>query len=575
MKKTKCLIVIYLIFATFSFMSCELEEEEVNEGVITEFTSSTLTISDSDSFLQDKNLKLSGKTLYLAKVNTNDYETDSGKVSKSAYLTTKEGFAANILPNFNLSFDIEEENSQNQTNRKKHYVVSDAIKELNKEFGQYVYNNSSASSRFRSALRSATAKHESALTVGNTKSIFVDSGNGYEECDSTLQATGTYCNVWVIDECFGEEANGSKITSELAQSIATKFDSMYPLITKVYGVESDLLYVLSFEDGNQNKTAQNMGTFKDEDGELINDTGTKINIVICNLEEGYVGYFAPKDYYYSDVQTGNNEVDSSNVGKYFYLDSSAINSSFDDSILTLAHEFQHMINFNMKQIIQNQDVDTPFNEMLSMVCEDMMQSYFGVENDDSPINRLPLFNKNYYKFGLKEWHDDTSINISYANSYAFGAWLCREFGGAEFVNKVMTSSSANMDSILSVTGLSENELLKKYVQALVFNSTEFEHPTFNKNAAEKMESAKYKFPMKAIDLWNLQKMLPNSYKNKSSNEKFDGPIYLSADNSGNETIKAHGFTLHKIGTVESGKTSVTLTLSSVPTSNIKYYVLIQ
>ena len=104
----------------------------------------------------------------------------------------------------------------------------------------------------------------------------------------------------------------------------------------------------------------------------------------------------------------------------FYLDAFLTNKMSEMAYSTLAHEFQHMINHYNKTLLayNTESTQTWFTEMLSMLCEDMLQSYLGISDNNSPINRMQNFNTEYYQHGITEWQN---TQTSYANIYAFGA----------------------------------------------------------------------------------------------------------------------------------------------------------
>ena len=172
------------------------------------------------------------------------------------------------------------------------------------------------------------------------------------------------------------------------------------------------------------------------------------------------------DYYKNGLAFSNVTVNRSNEGKYFYIDSYYAVRMFDYTVSTLAHEFQHMINFSVKAM-NGKASDSNFNEMLSMLFEDLMQEKLDIDDGYSPKNRLTKFLSRYYEAGIREYNGTLQ---SYANAYAFGAWLIRKFGGATLVKEMMTNGKANNDCITSAvntvngTGYTFNELLQDFVK---------------------------------------------------------------------------------------------------------------
>ncbi|MCR5124057.1 MAG: hypothetical protein K6B43_02575 [Treponema sp.] len=566
-KKVHKLATILLAASAFAFFGCGDEEEEEEKfelgDNVYQFESETLTLTG-----------VNGKSIYLAKVNSSmDTNKTPLKITSSPNVTAP---SSSLKASFNLANDDSEDLI---LPNKRHRVPTEAEIEMAKEFGKL--HVATYGKQSRAALQALFSTHTSEQAVDDTADIFVETSSGYVQAPATLRASGTYCNVWVIDDCHTTEtASGTKITTAQAKEIQSNFDKIYPIETNVFGTESDKIYTRTFKEAKNGQAVYDQALANmSEEG----DYGTKINIVICDLPTGYEGYFAPKDYISCDWETGG-IYDYSNCGKFFYVDAAAVNESMKGALLTLAHEFQHMIHFNMKTIQNNVGISTFVDEMCAMVCEDMMASYLGVTNDDTPKQRLPVFNTHYYSVGVDEWFDNGNENqYSYAQAYAFGAWICRQYGGAKLAKAILSNKYGEIDAVreaiksVAGTSLSDAHLLELYIQVLVFNTTSFTHPTLNKNADETLTygsgDSQYKYPMSAINLWKLKEALP-TYSAANTNTtyyKYDGPKYLSASDT--SEIRPKGFTLHEIGTASAD--SVTLTLSGSPSGSTKYYVLVQ
>lgn len=510
-----------------------------------------------------------GKTIYLVHANKSDTEIPTGNLrtvqaTSSVAATPVRAAAADDaleIPEFEYKY--------------RHFVPPADVNSIEKVTG-------AARAVSRAALTEAT---QISRTVGTTKNIYVDSNsdmNQYTSKAATLRAVGTHCNVWIVDQYYSETAGGNKASTAIAQEFATKFDEIYPYITNVFGSESDKLVTTS---GTQ--TLINMETYS--------DTGTIINIVLYDIgvdytkdqNGGVLGYFYAKDYYYTGGQTysGSSAIlNYTNQGKYFYVDSGFAVSAFDTVLSTLAHEFQHMVNFGQKNIAHKTAPDTWYNEMLSMLCEDMMQQKLGIADADSPKGRLQQFNAYYYASGINEWLDDNAV-LSYSVAYAFGGWLCRQYGGAALVKAIMANAYVDDESIVaavnSINGTSYtwDDLFEQFLLCITGSSTY----TMNQDAAQTLEYSGYTYPMTAIDLWDKDSawgLQGTSFEKKYKGseyiyEKYDflGPILFSSG-AGTTLRPAYGFLLHGLGEVSSGTTK-TLTFSSTGSENLTMYLIIQ
>ena len=395
--------------------------------------------------------------------------------------------------------------------------------------------------------------------------ILASSSDGlYTKRNATLQAKGNYCYVWVVSD------DGSNLSiNNRAKNLADKFDYMYSQIRTVFGEESEKISHISGQDE----------MLQDID---VSDTGSMVNIVVYDIggdytvgqDSGVVGYFWPKDYYsknsdYTYVESKTAAILAlTNEGKYFYVDSGFLTNYESMVYSTLAHEFQHMINYGEKTVASKMTYSTWFTEMLSMVCEDMVQQYLGIKDEDSPIGRLATFATYYYGSGLTDWLEGDNVVISYAGAYAFGAYLARNYGGAALIKEIATNNYVDQQAITqALQSLGKNEtfdsVFKKYVQALVLSNppTIVNAPSFN-HKVQGIGGV-----MKAIDLFE------GSIVDKHGKEYSLCPKLLGVDANSRVDLRPYGFTLHRLGTFQSG--NIQVDFSSPVNQDEKVYILVQ
>ena len=133
----------------------------------------------------------------------------------------------------------------------------------------------------------------------------------------------------------------------------------------------------------------------------------------------------------------------------------------EELISTLAHEFQHMINFYQKEFVQDNSSgsETWLDEMLSQCIEDIVADKIkadgprGVLYSDktagssgNQYGRLPLYNQ-YNDISLTKWLPENIALRSYSNSYAFGAYLIRNYGGTELIKNMVQNSGTAKDCV--------------------------------------------------------------------------------------------------------------------------------
>ncbi len=256
--------------------------------------------------------------------------------------------------------------------------------------------------------------------TGDSKSFYVqntDTG-AYSTINATLLYSGTHANVWV---------NNNEINADQAALLGKEFDSrIYPLDVNNFGNPSDV------------------------------DHNGKVNILCYDIQDGFsgyggyvAGYFDPKDLYTTSY---------SNQSEIFYIDTyplMGMSSSKDvsEAYSTLAHEFQHMINFNQKVLVQgNYETDTWMDEGLAMAAE---QIYSGAALQD----RIDYYNNdtditNGHSLLYWDYYGDTLAN--YSLSYLFMEYLKDQCGQGDGIFKELINDPHN-------DYLAVQDLIHKYI----------------------------------------------------------------------------------------------------------------
>ncbi len=483
----------------------------------------------------------------------------------------------------------------------KHFVPQVSNKDL---FEQAQLSNSSSRSVSLSRSVNSSPVTISNFTVGKlTKPIYIDYTydlDSYKEASATLQAIGydggytdedsnvtsdAVCLVWVIDNYFSESgtSSGDVINSTVAHSLARKFAKYYSLEREIFGEESDYLI--------------NSSGYLDTTSMKYNSkTGNFVNIVVYDIGDDYgkekqtgvVGYFYSKDYFETGSYSSSSVLNYTNAGKYFYIDSpfcnydsnrtySGTGDVSDTAITTLFHEFQHMIDFNNKDL-NNLSSATWYNEMLSMLAEDVLATQLEIQDsDDAAWNvRMPTYNKYYYSSALDEYRSSDYAIYSYSTAYALGAYVARNYGGIKLIEEMSKNSYVNFESILkaieTVSGksLSGLQLYKEVIAASVFrdgvknSSTTYSFastnnlPTFYKEQSASYSGTNLTLPKISIfsDDYGF------SYNSKSSTS-YCGPLIMQSGIVSSEGLRGHCFNIHYAGSVKSnGDVTLNFTSSS-------------
>ena len=535
--------------------------------------SNIFEISSSVSSVTIEGLS-SGKTIYLTKTNPTSSAISS---SYTRYVTGASGIS---LSSGDITSSSSSSGSSSSptfpgTSGPRHCIslsLTDALPQI---------EESSSRSATSSITKVTPASYTQSDVGSATRSIYIDQDSDistFKAETATLRALGEYCYVWVVsDNWTSSSASGEKINSEIAEKIASNFDSMYLKIRNVFGEESNYL------SSNTSLTSQIAMSDYSETGEIV-------NIVIYDIGKDYsnntnsgsvVGYFYAKDYFY--LSNPSSVYKYSNKGKYFYVDAYFAVAYTSTVYSTLAHEFQHMIDFGVKSMENKLSSSTSWNEMKSMLCEDIMYETLceldsDFSEDDSPVSRLPLFNRHYYDVGLEYKESSPEVYYSYSNNYAFGAWLVRNNGGISLLHEIATNAYTDEKSLLNALSTTEassttmEDLLKNYTIACVLSK---ENSGFATSLTDSLLTLNgYSYSLNAIDLWNLASALPETYsecKSSTSYYKFDGPTLYGYNSQ--VTLRPYGITLQKVGIATSDTVTINFNTSSISTSQKVYLVV--
>lgn len=330
-------------------------------------------------------------------------------------------------------------------------------------------------------------ENEKTYEKGDKASFYISVKSNLESkdfrADFVLKESGEYCNVWCVEK---DSAYMMKnpLSSDVFTQVREKFDEIYPVQIQIFGDNK-------FSDSKWSNLLQNY------DG--------KVNILIYDIANdacesqtgGIYGFFHSLDFHTDSNYS--NETECINVDSFFF------NKDPEGSFQTLFHEFQHLENFVNKVVLSsNSSVSTWYNEMLSMLSEDIFTDLLGIALENAPANRLNFFNA-YYPLGFYKWRSESNyfpsgdVYISYANSYAFGAYLLRNFGGIELIKKISQNDFVDDESITKALesldyDFTFSDVLLNFYQIL------FENESYSLNKEFSDDSFGCKLNIKAIDL---------------------------------------------------------------------------
>ncbi|MCM3118422.1 Ig-like domain-containing protein [Neobacillus sp. MER 74] len=269
-------------------------------------------------------------------------------------------------------------------------------------------------------VQKSTKSIQKSYNVGDSKYFWVSNleTNADYQISARLAYRGTKANVWV---------NNNQITDYDAQKLGEEFDhSIYSTVTNNFGVPSDV----------------------DGDG--------KVNILTYDIQDGFTGsggyvagYFWAGDLYNLTI---------SNKSEIFYIDTyptmgSSLTKDVTKAYDTLAHEFQHMVNFNENVLLEgSSNMDTWLNEGLSMAAE---QIYSGSGLQD----RVDYYNQSssvQNGHSLLYWDDYGDTLSNYSLSYLFVQYVKQQANqGDRIFKEILTDKDNNYKAI--------EDVAKKYI----------------------------------------------------------------------------------------------------------------
>ena len=326
------------------------------------------------------------------------------------------------------------------------------------------------------------------LSVGTSDELYDDLGIKIKSTiRKKISAHGKNLYVWVADNCW--EQNSIKkynVTQQMVDDFAPKFlnpgndNDIYEWVTNAVGEpwgstaysnlipETDDIHIWLMDIDNDNKT-----------------TGTVT-----------LGYYYSRDNYSKSTLPDSNQKLMFTIDAVLFAETdnglwSLSNFWPQQMISTLAHEFTHMIYFYQHVIKTNQDGDVAINEMSAQCVEDLVANKISadgprgvpyatpsagyIRNYDG---RLPLYNS-HNDYNLLDWSsDDKQSLINYSKTYALGAYLMRNYGGANFIKALIQSRYNGIESIVEAVnynggaGLSFGDILQQFgVANLLSNQT--------------------------------------------------------------------------------------------------------
>ena len=302
--------------------------------------------------------------------------------------------------------------------------------------------------------------------------LLVDENSFETKIEQTEKVySGKYCNVFFVKN--GDFNITKSQLSSVFKTLGNLFDEkIFPNITDILG---EFGYSIKYNN--------------------VIQCPVKVNIVVADLyynwkeseNGGVFGYYRGADF---------RKDYSCNQDAIIYLDSYFLSASPESVYSTMAHEFNHMLNFMNKKLKNNLDYSTWYTEMLSALADAMFENYL-VENltEEQSIayDRIRFFNT-WHNLGFSTWRSGADycpygdVYISYGNVFAFGNFLAKNYGGFELIKEIATNRYVDEESVVQAvreiagkSGITFKDILKDFSCVQITNWLDEDSlPTLNK-----------------------------------------------------------------------------------------------
>ncbi len=330
--------------------------------------------------------------------------------------------------------------------------------------------------------------------TGDEATFYLDKEYKNTQVTAKKMKEGEYCRIWYYDDSSIESPSDS-----IFEELSDWFDKIYPVETSFLCSNvptQSYMYIIDVTES------------------------TKINILVYDIFDDYeetkknnggtYGFFSPNDMYtYSNY---------SNKCEMFYVDTYFLTTKDSDEneilspaiVSTLVHEFQHMLGFVQKMLNYNLSGwwNTWYTEMLSMLTEEFFVDLLGIDELSGPQGRLSTFLSGT-TYGFSIWSSDDSVYYKYANAYAFGAYLARNFGGIDLVQQIFRNKYVDTESVVRAVAYngydySFSELLALFSAVQIYTN-DSSHITLYKSGSKTVGGGNLAYPK--IDLTGFYSVL--------------------------------------------------------------------
>jgi hypothetical protein len=187
-----------------------------------------------------------------------------------------------------------------------------------------------------------------------------------------------------------------------------------------------------------------------------------------------LGYFSQRDAFAVDARA-DGPTARSNARELIYVSSQIVlEGDAEDYMGTIAHEFQHMINFNQKVLLGKNRVseDLWVDEGMAMYAIEAC-GYGLMAGGEVLANHVRQFQAEPEAYSLSDW-DGNPEGIGYGPVYLLTVYMADRFGES-FIKEVVTSKaigSSNLQALLEARGTTLTAVLHDWALANLLDGAE-------------------------------------------------------------------------------------------------------
>lgn len=234
---------------------------------------------------------------------------------------------------------------------------------------------------------------------------------------AALKATGTYCTVYVEEDVPVTRADAAQIAAEFD-------DKIFNQITTSFGAHRDV------------------------------DHDEKLTLLLLDIVDGYIppngayvqGYFDPTHMARKTDNSNSNECDM------IFLDVDPVEPGSEEFFTTIAHEFQHLINFSRTYMEDGRLQDIWINEGLSSGAEYVYSREINQVRVDhfnyDPYGSIVYGNNFFVWDGFFESRNSNTVLDNYATVNLFFQWLrIHASNGTAIYKQILDSTNRDYQAV--------------------------------------------------------------------------------------------------------------------------------